>query len=96
MPLPRKSMNFSSQSGVIWCILSHMRWRGKNKTLVKILVGRLHRTTPAGQILGGRDTCDPCGVDAYAAAAPLLLSAGRAAIDRYLLPARRTAANPQR
>jgi len=33
---------------------------------------------------------------AFAAAAPLLLSAGRAAIDRYLLPARRTAANPQR
>jgi len=33
---------------------------------------------------------------AFAAAAPLLLSAGRAAIDRYLLPAIRTAANPQR
>jgi len=29
------------------------------------------------------------------AAAPLLLTAGRAAIDRYLLPAGRTAANPQ-
>jgi len=29
------------------------------------------------------------------AAAPLLLGAGRAAIDRYLLPAGRTAANPQ-
>jgi len=29
------------------------------------------------------------------AAAPLQLSAGRAAIDRYLLPAGRTAANPQ-
>ena len=29
------------------------------------------------------------------AATPLLLSAWRAAIDRYLLPAGRTAANPQ-
>jgi len=29
------------------------------------------------------------------AAAPLMLSIGRAAIDRYLLPAGRTAANPQ-
>jgi len=29
------------------------------------------------------------------AAAPLLLSAGHAAIDRYLLPAGSTAANPQ-
>jgi len=37
--------------------------KGKNKTLVKILGGRQHRTTPAGQILGGRD---PCAVDAYA------------------------------
>jgi len=38
----------------------------KNKTLVKILGGRQHRTTPAGQILGGdRDPCNPCGVDAY-------------------------------
>jgi len=30
-----------------------------------ILGGRQHRTTPAGQILGGRDPCNPCGVDAY-------------------------------
>ena len=40
--------------------------KGKNKILVKILGGRQHRTTPAGQILGGRDPCNPCGVDAYA------------------------------
>jgi len=39
--------------------------KGKNKALVKILGGRQHRTTPAGQILGGRDPCNPCGVDAY-------------------------------
>ena len=77
-------MNFSSQNGVIWCILgvlflrfmchendSDLRYsevplKGKNKTLVKILGGRQHRTTPAGQILGeGRDPCNPCGVDAY-------------------------------
>jgi len=30
------------------------------------------------------------------AAAPLQLSAGRAAIDRYILPTGRTAANPHR
>ena len=28
-------------------------------------IGRQHRTTPVGQILGGRDPCNPCGVDAY-------------------------------
>ena len=39
--------------------------KGKNKTLVKILGGRQHRTTPAGQILGGRDPSNPCSVDAY-------------------------------
>jgi len=44
------------------CSIQKFRRRGKNKTLVKILGGRQHRTTPAGQILGGRD---PCGVDAY-------------------------------
>jgi len=63
VPLPRKFMNFSSQNGVIWCILGvlflrficHMDYyciKGKNKTLVKILGGHQHRTTPAGQILG--------------------------------------------
>ena len=41
------------------------RWRETNKTLVKILRGRRHRTTPACQILGGHDPCNPCGVDAY-------------------------------
>ena len=90
VPLPRKCMNFSSQNGVIWCILGVLFLRfmcsmdcscmtnfievpvyalkGKNKTLVKISGGRQHRTTPAGQILGegGRDPCNPCGVDAYA------------------------------
>ena len=83
MPLSRKFMNFSSQNGVIWCILGVLFLRfmcptdcscminfievpvcarssaeGKNKTLVKILGGRQHRTTPAGQILGGRDPCN--------------------------------------
>jgi len=87
VPLPSKFTNFSSQDGVIWCILgvlflrfmcpmdcscminftsaSLFRWREKNKAFVKILGGRHHRTTPAGQILGGRDPCNPCGVDAY-------------------------------
>ena len=44
---------------------SEVPLKGKNKTLVKILGGRRHRTTHAGQILGGRN---PCSVDAYAAA----------------------------
>ena len=52
--------------------VSHGSWlydklyyRKKIKTLVKILGGRQHRTTPAGQIFGGRDPCNPCGVHAY-------------------------------
>ena len=48
------------------CSIQKFHWREKNKTLVKILGGgRQHRTTPTGQILGGRDSCTPCGVDAY-------------------------------
>jgi len=71
VPLPRKFLNFSSQNGVIWCILGVLFLRfmcrmKKNKTLVEIFGGRQHRTTPAGQILGGRDPCNPCGVGAHA------------------------------
>ena len=33
-------------------LYSEVPLKGKNKTLVKILGGRQHRTTPAGQILG--------------------------------------------
>ena len=41
--------------------------KGRNKSLVKILADRQHRTTPAGPVLGGgRDPCNRCGVDAYA------------------------------
>ena len=79
----QKIYEFSSQNGVIWCILGVLFLRfmcptdcscminftevpvcarssaeGKNKTLVKILGGRQHRTTPVGQILGGRDPCN--------------------------------------
>ena len=35
MSLPGKFMNFSSQNGVIWCILGVLK--AKNRTLVKIL-----------------------------------------------------------
>ena len=38
----------------------------KIKHLSKKLGGHQHRTAPAGQILGGRDPCNLCGVDAYA------------------------------
>jgi len=45
---------------------SELPLKGKNKTSVKILGGRQHRTTPAGQMLGGGCyPCDHCGVDAY-------------------------------
>ena len=47
------------------CGIEKFRWREKNKTLVKILGGRQHRTTPAASNIGGRDPCNPCGVDAY-------------------------------
>ena len=119
----QKIYEFSSQNGVIWCILGVLFLRfmcptdcscminftevpvcarssaeGKNKTLVKILGGRQHRTTPAGQILGGGSR--PLQLDAYDVSwrrgtARILLSAGRAAISRYLLSAGPTAANPQ-
>jgi len=47
---------------------SEVPLKGKNETFVKILGGgsRQHMTTHAGQILGGYDPCNPCGVDAYA------------------------------
>jgi len=41
----------------------------------------------------GNETLLAFAADRHAAAAPLLLGAGRAAIERYLLPARPTAAN---
>jgi len=54
---------------------SEVPLKGKNKTLVKVLEGRQHRTTPAGQILGGgRDPCNLCGVDAYGFNFSLLLT----------------------
>jgi len=92
VPLPRKYMNFSSQNGVIGCILGVLFLRftclmdcscminfievplctaegGKNKTLVKILGGRQHRTTPAGQILGVTTPATPAALSPMAATA---------------------------
>jgi len=60
VPLPRKFMNFSSQNGVIWCILgvlflrfmrlrySEVPLKGKNKTLVKMMGAS--NTTPPLQV----------------------------------------------
>ena len=102
MPLPRKLMNFSSQNGVAWCILGVLFFKihvsnGLQFRCHNIGGGGQHRTTPAGQILGGRDPCDPCGVDAYGCAAVpevrrLVLEHGRRAfvddrqalVDRHL------------
>jgi len=52
--------------------------KGKNKTLVKIL-----GSTPAGQILGGRDPCNPCGVDAYANGPSVPGDAGKSGTCRF-------------
>ena len=38
---------------------------GKKLNTCQKTGGHQHGTTPAGQILGGRDPCNPCGVDAY-------------------------------
>ena len=86
VPLPRKFMNFSSQNGMIWCILGvlfsrfmcpvdfsftinfiEVLLKGKNKTLVKILGGIVNTGRPLRVKYwgGGRDHCNPCGVDAY-------------------------------
>jgi len=78
VPLPRKFIYFSSQNGLILCILGVLFLRflcpmdcSSMINFIEVpacasLGGRQHRTTPAGQILGGRDLCNPCGVDAYA------------------------------
>jgi len=46
-----------------------------HRTVVRVIAwgllrGPAHWWTPAGQILGGPDPCDPYGVDAYAVAGP--------------------------
>jgi len=41
---------------------SEVPLKGKNKTLVKILGGRQHRTTPAGQILGVATLATPAAL----------------------------------
>jgi len=71
VPLLRKFLIFlKSQNGVVWCILGVLFLRficpmDCSCMINFILGGRQHRTTPAGQILRGRDPCNPCGVDAY-------------------------------
>jgi len=41
---------------------SEVPLKGKNQTLVKILGGRQHRTTPAGQILGVATPATPAAL----------------------------------
>ena len=67
--LPRKFLNFFYQNGVALCILGVLFLRficpmDCSCMINFILGGRQHRTTPACQILRGRDPCNPCGVDA--------------------------------
>ena len=87
VPLPRKFMNFSSQNGVIWCILGVLFLRfatavfrssaeaKKNKTLVKILGGSSTQDDPCRSNVGGRDPCNRCGVDACAYTAAVAAAA---------------------
>jgi len=62
-PLPRQFMNFSSQNGVIWCILgvlySEVPLKGKNKTLVKILGGSSTQDDPCRSNIGGSRPLQP-------------------------------------
>jgi len=63
-PFPENLVNFSSQNGVLWCIMRVLLLRFMNavfrspaegkkiKHLSKYWGGRRHRTTPAGQVLG--------------------------------------------
>jgi len=44
------------------CGIQKFRWREKNKTLVKILGGRQHTTTPAGQMLGVTTPATPAAL----------------------------------
>jgi len=66
---------------------SEVPLKGKNKTLVKILGGRQHRTTPAGQILGVATPATPAAVTPmrrHGGAAGLLLCARRAGDHHHL------------
>ena len=45
--------------------------------------GYQHRTTRVGQILGGRDPCNPCGVDAYGRTVKYCRSAHRPTVRAY-------------
>ena len=72
MPLPRKFMNFSSQNGVIWCILGvFLRFMCPTdcsciKNFIEVSVCSAEGKNKAlVKILGGRDPYNPCGVDAY-------------------------------
>jgi len=48
------------------CGIQKFSWREKIRHLSKYW-GSSTQNDPAGQILGGRDPCNPCGVDAYEA-----------------------------
>jgi len=77
VPLPRKFMNFSSQNGVIWCILGVLFLRFicpmdcscminfidvPEVNTCQNIGGRQHRTTPAGQILGVATSATPAAL----------------------------------
>jgi len=59
--------------------ISEIPLNGKIKHLSKYWRRRQYRTTPAGQILGGRDPCNPCGVDAYGCVGSAVLASLSAA-----------------
>jgi len=71
-------LNFSPQNGVLWCILGALFLRFmcpmdcscminfiEVPVCVKILRGSSTQDDPCRSNIGGRDPCNPCGVDAY-------------------------------
>ena len=77
---PRKFMNFSSQNGVKWCVLGVLFLRLMCPMDCSCMIhfievpvcAKLEGVVNTGRPLqvkywgGGRDPCNPCGVDAYA------------------------------
>jgi len=62
------------------CAIQKFSWREKNKTLVKIMGGRQHRTTPAGQILGVATPATPAALTPMHGAAYVRLNFTHASI----------------
>ena len=68
VPLPRKCMYFSSKNGVMWCILGVLFLRFICSMYCSCMINFIDENDSdlrLVKILGGRDHCNLCGVDAY-------------------------------